>query len=232
MPIYSCIVVDDDYGSRLSLTSLLKDQDGLSVAGVFSDALDAADFLDRHAVAVLFLDIDMPGMNGFELRRRFEQVPVCIFVSAHPEYALESFGLQTLDFLSKPVAENRFAQTIERIMSYMELREKAGYLNQGTDNSSISITENYRKIEVSVHDILYIEALKNYTRILTGSSDHCVRKSFGEFLSDPRFSGFIQIHRSYAVQPRWVGSSDKYNVAMKGGKILPIGRSFQKQATF
>ena len=109
-----CIIVDDDEIDRLTVLSYAKKFPQLHVAGVYASAKDALSMLQRSdsKIEVLFLDIDMPDESGLDLRKKAADVPVCIFITAHPEHAVESFELDTLDFIVKPLKLDRFSQTI------------------------------------------------------------------------------------------------------------------------
>ncbi|HEU0126658.1 MAG TPA: response regulator, partial [Flavobacterium sp.] len=101
MKKYTCIIVDDDEIDRLTAVSYAKKFPVLDIIGIFESAEDAVPFLEKEKIDILFLDIDMPGLNGIEFRKQALEVPVCVFITAHPEHAVESFQIETLDFIVK-----------------------------------------------------------------------------------------------------------------------------------
>ena len=101
----------------------------------------------------------MPELNGIDFRKKAAHVPVCIFITAHPEHAVESFELDTLDFIVKPLKLNRFAQTIKRIEDYMEVKLKAQLFESSIGGDVIYVKEGHEKSKVKLHDILYLDAL-------------------------------------------------------------------------
>ena len=96
---FNCVIIDDDEIDRLTVVSYAKRIPNLTIVGVFESAIDAAAIIEDQTVDILFLDIDMPGENGLAFRKKMLEVPVCIFITSHPEHAVESFELETLDFI-------------------------------------------------------------------------------------------------------------------------------------
>lgn len=192
-----CIIVDDDEIDRLTVLSFAKRFENLSILGVFDNADEALAFMENNKPDILFLDIDMPGMNGVELRKKALEVSACIFITSHPEFAVESFELDTLDFIVKPLKFDRFAQTMRRIEEFMEIKHKASLFESSIGGDVIYIKEGHDQTKVKLHDILYLEALKDYTLIITSKKRHCVLSSIGVLLKESHFQSFIRIHRSF-----------------------------------
>ncbi len=229
MTKFSCIIVDDELIGRIELQSYAKRSGRFDIAGVFSSPEEALAFLEQNKVDVLFLDIDMPEMSGLQLREKAKETTACVFVSNHTEYAMEAFALDTLDFLSKPIDPQRFLQMTERVASYVEIKNKAvGFdLISQTQNGTIRVTENYRKVLIPVTEIVYVEAMQNYTRIVTLVKEYTILFGFGSLLDDNRFRSFVRIHRSFAVQKQFVESTGANGIQMKNGVTLPVGRNFR-----
>lgn len=118
MTPFNCIIIDDDEIDRLTVVSYAKRFSNLNIMGVFENATDALPLIEKYKIDILFLDIDMPSINGLDFRKKALEVPVCIYITAHPEHAVESFELDTLDFIVKPVKIDRFTQTISKIEDY------------------------------------------------------------------------------------------------------------------
>ena len=115
MKPFNCIIVDDDEMDRLAVLSYAKRFSTLNVIGIFDSAEKALVFIDNNPVEIAFLDIEMPGASGLELRKKALEIPVCVFISSHSESAAETFELQTLDFIVKPFKFPRFEQSVKRI---------------------------------------------------------------------------------------------------------------------
>lgn len=232
MKTYNCIIIDDDEIDRLTVLSFAKKFPVLNIIGVFEDAAEALSILDSKNVDILFLDIDMPEINGLEFRKKAMHIPVCIYITAHPEHAVESFELDTLDFIVKPIKLDRFTQTMSRIEDYMELKLKANLFESSIGGDVFYIKEGYEQTKVKLHDILYLEALKDYTKIITTSKKHCVLSSIGTLLKEDHFQSFVRIHRSYAVQKKYIEKKLTNEVILNNGMIIPIGRSYKDSLNF
>ncbi|CAA9196064.1 Transcriptional regulatory protein YpdB [Flavobacterium bizetiae] len=225
---YTCIIVDDDEIDRLTVLSFAKKFPVLDILGVFESAEDALLFIDEQKVDILFLDIDMPGLNGIEFRKKALEIPVCIFITAHPEHAVESFEIETLDFIVKPLKLDRFSQTVSRIEEFMEIKLKASLFEASIGGDTIYIKEGHEQTKVKLHEILYLEALKDYTLVITDKKRHCVLSSIGNLLKEDHFQSFIRIHRSYAVQKQFIQKINSTEIILNNNVAIPIGRSYKE----
>ncbi|SHE85260.1 two component transcriptional regulator, LytTR family [Flavobacterium fontis] len=231
MPRYRCIIVDDDEIDRLTVWSYAQKQESLEIVGMYSSAQEIlSQGIDFSTLDIAFLDIDMPGMSGLHLRQFLQEIPVCVFISAHPEYAAETFALETLDFIVKPLKAERFQQTMVRIEQYLTLREKASYLDKTLGTDQIVIKEGHTESKIQLNEILYLEALKDYTLIITPHKRHCVLASIGNLLKESHFQSFVRIHRSYAVQRSVVKHKKPQEIELENGVTIPIGRSYKEIA--
>jgi two-component system, LytTR family, response regulator len=224
-----CIIVDDDEIDRLTVLSYARRFPVLEVTGVFSSAEEAAPAIAGSSPDVLFLDIDMEGASGIELRKSALSVPACVFITAHPEHAAESFEVETLDFIVKPLNPERFARTVARIEEYMQIRAKAALFESGIGGDAIYLKEGYRQVKILLHEVLYLEALKDYTLIVTRDKKHCVLSGLGELLKDGHFRTFVRIHRSFAVQKQFITKTGPRNVTLNDAVELPVGRSYKHE---
>lgn len=225
---YTCIIVDNDEIDRLTVLSFAKKFPVLDILGVFESAEDALLFIDEQKVDILFLDIDMPGLNGIEFRKKALEIPVCIFITAHPEHAVESFEIETLDFIVKPLKLDRFSQTVSRIEEFMEIKLKASLFEASIGGDTIYIKEGHEQTKVKLHEILYLEALKDYTLVITDKKRHCVLSSIGNLLKEDHFQSFIRIHRSYAVQKQFIQKINSTEIILNNNVAIPIGRSYKE----
>lgn len=228
MKKYTCIIVDDDEIDRLTVLSFAKKFPILDILGVFDSAEDALPFIEEKKVDILFLDIDMPDLNGIEFRKQALEIPVCVFITAHPEHAVESFQIETLDFIVKPLKLDRFTQTVNRIEEFMEIKLKASLFEASIGGDTIYIKEGHDQTKVKLHEILYLEALKDYTLIITDKKRHCVLSSIGNLLKEDHFQSFIRIHRSYAVQKQFIQKMNSTEIILNNNVTIPVGRSYKE----
>jgi two-component system LytT family response regulator len=229
---YTCIIIDDDEIDRLTVLSFAKKFPVLDILGVFESAEDALNFIDTTDLDILFLDIDMPGLSGIEFRKKALEIPVCIFITAHPEHAVESFEIETLDFIVKPLKLDRFSQTVSRIEEFMEVKLKASLFEASIGGDTIYIKEGHEQTKVKLHEILYLEALKDYTLIITNKKRHCVLSSIGNLLKEDHFQSFIRIHRSYAVQKQFIQKINTSEIILNNNITIPVGRSYKENLNF
>jgi len=229
---YTCIIIDDDEIDRLTVLSFAKKFPVLDILGVFESAEDALPFIDTTDLDILFLDIDMPGLSGIEFRKKALEIPVCIFITAHPEHAVESFEIETLDFIVKPLKLDRFSQTVSRIEEFMEVKLKASLFEASIGGDTIYIKEGHEQTKVKLHEILYLEALKDYTLIITNKKRHCVLSSIGNLLKEDHFQSFIRIHRSYAVQKQFIQKINASEIILNNNIAIPVGRSYKENLNF
>lgn len=227
MKKFNCLIVDDDEVARLKVVSIVRNYPVFNIIGNFSSAISAFSVSEKESIDVLFLDIDMPTLSGLELRKKLMNIPVCVFITSHPEHAAESFELETLDFIVKPLREERFAQTVSRIEEFMEIKQKAVLYETSFGDDFIYIKDGYEKVKVKLHDILYIEALKDYCILVTSYKRYCVFSSIGNLIKESHFSHFIRIHRSYAVQKQFVEKVGANEITLFNNTKLPIGNAFK-----
>jgi two-component system, LytTR family, response regulator len=227
MDKWKCIIVDDEDVDRLMVLSFAKRFSNLEICGSFETADEALSFLENQSVDILFLDIDMPDTNGLELRKKASEVPVCVYISGHSEYAAESFDLETLDFIPKPLKFDRFEKTMLRIEQFMEMKQKAELFELNFSKDSITIKEGDEYIKIKLFEILYLEALKDYTFIVTFKKKYCIWSNIGMVLKQEMFQSFVRIHRSYAVQKQFIEHKTAVKIFMNNGTEIPIGRSYK-----
>ncbi|MET0244147.1 MAG: LytTR family DNA-binding domain-containing protein [Flavitalea sp.] len=225
---FTAIIADDNKLDRLLLESYVKRYSFISIIGVYPTATEALEVIRKNGIPdILFVDIDMPGMSGLELRDLLPEIPACIFVTSHPEFALESFELAALDYLVKPLNGERFSKTMERLELFLNLHHKAGLLDYTLGGDVLFIKDGVNQVKLNLHDIIYLEALKDYTSIVTTNKKYCVSSPLGNLLKENDFRGFLRIHRSYAIQKHFVKQ-----VSSKGIKInehlLPVGRTYRE----
>jgi len=223
------LIVDDVEIDRLTVLSYISRFPDFSLVGVFDSPVAAYDALQKNTVDVIFLDIDMPKESGLDLRKKALEIPVCIFITSHSEYALDGFDLDALDYIVKPLTFARFSKTVQRIEYYLEMRNKANLFETSIGGGAIFIKEGLSETKVKLTDILYLEALKNYTLIVTAKNTHKVLLTIGNLLKDVHFQSFIRIHRGYAIQQHYISRVTSREVFLQDEVVIPIGRNFKNQ---
>ncbi|WP_262150496.1 LytR/AlgR family response regulator transcription factor [Chryseobacterium foetidum] len=226
-----CIIVEDDELDRLVLKQHLKGYKNIIVEGVFGSAEEAVSAISSET-DVLILDIDLPGITGIELRKICKNVPACIFISSHPEYAIDTFELDTLDFISKPLKAARFDYAMQKLTDFFEMKEKSEGFDALIGENTVKIKDGNEIFQIRISDILYFEALKDYTRIITADKKHCILDSIGNLLQKEHFSNFVRIHRSFAIPKHHIRKKSAHEVEIVQQIKLPIGRAFKANLDF
>ena len=223
---FNCIIADDDEIDRLTTLSFAKLYPFLQITGCFASAEETLAQVKTSKPDVLLLDIEMPGMSGLELRQQLIEVPACIFITSYPDFAVESFEMSVLDFLIKPLKADRFEKAMRRLEDYLLIRQKAELLDLTLGADTLFIKDGHDHIKIQLHEVLYLEALKDYTSIVTTKRKYCVLSTLGNLLSEKTFRAFIRIHRSYAVQKHYVKKITSRDV-MVNDILLPVGRTYR-----
>ena len=226
MQNYNCIIIDDNELDRLIVESFVRKFNQFSILGNFSNVVDATKLINTSPIDILFLDIDMPEMSGLEFRRIMKDIPVCVFITSHAEYAVEGFEVEALDFIVKPVDLERFTRTVQRIGDYLELKKNVSSIEK--EPESIFLKEGYVKTRIFPEDILYIEALKDLSLVVTEKKRHCVSTSFGQLLNIAELQSFVRVHRSYAINKNHIQKISSNKVELTGNLSVPIGRNYKK----
>lgn len=223
---HSCIIVDDNEIDRLTALAHARQYPLLNVVGVFASATEALSVVQKQPVDVLLLDVDMPGLSGLDLRAGLLQVPVCVFITAYPDYAAESFAVDAFDYIVKPIRAERFSHTMARVQAFFDLTRKAQLFDLSLGADTVFIRDGHRQIKLNLHEIVYLEGLKDYTRIVTATQQYTVLSSIGNLVQQVPFQSFLRIHRSYAVQRHYIDRIDAQQVHAHQF-TLPVGRSYR-----
>jgi two-component system, LytTR family, response regulator len=223
----TCIVVDDDDIDRLTTLSFLSDYPYMEVIGAFESPVAALAAAQQQMPDAMFLDIDMPDMSGLELRNKLLHVPACIFITSYPDYAVEGFEMAALDFLVKPFTAERFSKMMDRLQQHADIRNRSELLSHSLGADTIFIKDGYNQVKLQLHEIIYLEALKDYTGIVTAQRKYSVLSPLGNLIKEKAFSSFIRIHRSFAVQKNYIQKISSGELLVKN-ITLPVGRTFKE----
>jgi len=222
----SCIMLEDNPVDSDYLASFIRQYPVLDLRASFSHVLEAGAWIQEHKPQLLFLDIDMPVMNGMEFFKRLQYQPICIFVTAHSEFAWEGFEAQAFDFILKPVKSDRFAASMERLNEYVSLMKRADIYDSQIEETTIVVKEGTTRHVINISDILYIEALKDYSKVVTTDKKLMTLSKLKHFIEKLPQTQFARIHRSYAVAISKVKKVEANDLFVMNTK-LPIGKTFR-----
>ena len=218
-----CLIVDDEDVARRIISKYLQDLGDFEILASCSDALEARNFLNDHTVDLLFLDIEMPKLNGLALLKTLAEPPAVILTTAYREYALEGYELDVLDYLLKPISFERFIKAINK---YKKQQPKSPETPTPPEKS-IYIKSDRKTIKLKLSDILYVEAMNNYILVHTMEQKHVVYQSISSF-AEELSEQFIRIHKSFLVNRSRVSAFSKEQVEI-GDISLPVGRTHRNK---
>ena len=222
-----CIAVDDEPLALEIITDFAKKVPFLQLVGTFENATEALRFLQEERVDLIFLDIKMPDITGIQLMKSLKYPPMVIFTTAYGEYALEGFDLEVVDYLLKPVPFERFLRSATKALELRSMsQQKNGDSSNGHVNDYIFIKTEYKIIKINLEDILFIEALKDYTKIYTPHQPVLTLRSLKSFETRLPAEKFIRVHRSYVVSLNKINSVEK-NTVMIANQSIPISDGYR-----
>lgn len=223
-----CAIVDDEPLAVELLVSYVKKIPFLELAGQYSNAIDAMKGMSETPVDLIFLDIQMPELNGLELSKMLPERTRIVFTTAFEQYAIDSYRINALDYLLKPISYADFLAASNKALQWFKLNEQAAS-NQGQQVESIFVKSEYKLLQISLDHIIYIEGLKDYVKIYTDDSPHPIlslmnMKAMEQMLPASRF---IRVHRSFIVQKSKIREVDRNRIVF-GDVRIPIGDSYKQ----
>lgn len=216
-----CAVVDDSRLQRLAIVKLIDEHASLELVAEWNNAIETKNGLLDTSVDLLFLDIEMPILTGFDLLDDLENKPHIIFVTGKTKYAFKAFDYDAIDYLRKPLKKDRFNAAVEKALSMSRLNSEQGILE---DDDYIFVKSNLKKRKIFLNQLKYVEALGDYVKLIMEEGDPIVvlatMKSFEAELPSDRF---LRIHKSYIVNLDKVERYNSRNIEIDDEKI-PLSR--------
>jgi DNA-binding LytR/AlgR family response regulator len=228
----TCAIIDDDEINRLTLEHYIELTPNLKLIGSLADGIAGLTFFrEGNRVDVLFLDIEMPHLNGLDLLRVLTDPPEVIITTSRQDFAVDAFNLRVVDYLVKPFDFGRFTQAVERVQPRQNTKssQAAAPAVEGSTNTDLFVKVNSRMVRIKFDDVLYVEALSDYVNIVTPKHKYIVYttlKALENRLSI--FSNFIRVHRSYLLNTQHIDSIEDNTANLRGGHFVPIGKSYQE----
>lgn len=227
----NCIIIDDEPLSRKGLREYIYDIDFLNLVGEFDNPLKATTDIKERNVQLLFLDIQMPKISGLDFFKSLQNAPPVIFTTAFPQYALDGFDLNALDYLVKPISFDRFFKAALKAKEYYEVREKnhLEVSRQDSKEKYFFIKADNKLVKIFFDEILFVEALQNYVTIHTVNKKYVTYltfKSVEEYLPSDEF---IKCHKSYIVAASKVSSIEGNEITI-GSNHIPVSRNAKEES--
>lgn len=226
--LIKCLIVDDEPLAINVIKGYIQKVPQLELVTTCTDAIQAFQVLNEQTIDLLFLDIEMPGLNGIDFIKSLNQAPAIVLTTAFREYAIESYEIDVLDYLLKPISFGRFFKSISKYLQNNGENSPATQQNTPTKSQgSIYVYSNKKNVKVYLDDIWYIESVKDYVKIHTGA-EYIISKdtiSRYESLLPP---SFLRVHRSYIINTAKIKAFTHHDIEI-GDKEIPIGTSYKKE---
>ncbi len=228
----NCLIVDDDIISVEVLKSYIDMLQNLKLINVCFDAITAYDLVQKTDIDLIFLDIEMPKLSGIDFIKTLKHKPNIkfIIITSSKDYALESYELDVLDYIIKPIMFDRFFKGLNKYNTLCSQKSSvvtnSEIVNFDKSNTYIYIKENKKIIKIFIKDILFVESIKNYVRIVTVHKSVVTKHAITYFEEVLPSSEFLRIHRSYIVAISKIEAFTAVNIEI-GNKEIPIGRSYK-----
>lgn len=220
-----CIIIDDEPLAVQVIKNYLKEIQNLELIETFNNPIQAIATIEKGDIDLLFLDINIPKMNGLEFLRSLSNKPYTIITTAYREFAVESFDLDVIDYLVKPIPFGRFLKAINKITNRINLEKGKTVEVSIPEEPFIFLKVDKKQMKIKLNDILYIESLKDYIKVITVLGDYLVHKSMTSISEELSNDNFIRIHRSFTISINKISYVEGNSVEIANRRI-PIGRNY------
>ena len=225
-----CIIVDDEPLARQEMKALINEISDIEICGLFSNAPSALKFLEVNTVDLLFLDIEMPMVTGLEFAAKLPKDSLVIFTTAYPKYAVESYELDAIDYLLKPIEIVRLQKAITKAETYKKLLSDETEKNTIESNSGdfLIIKSDRRFFRINFSDIKYIEGLKDYVVIYTENQKLITAMNLKTIHQKVPQQIFMRVSKSYVININFIDSFDHHSIYL-GENEVPLGGVYKKE---
>jgi two-component system, LytTR family, response regulator len=222
----NCIIIEDEKPAQEVLKSFIAKTEWINLAAVFGDAVEALDFLKKHDVDLVFLDIQIPGITGLDFLRIVKNPPQIIITTAYSQYAIEAFELDVRDYLMKPFSFDRFLKAVNRITPRPDASQIHQLQNVMTERSFAFFNVNKVMVKVMFDDILYVESMREYVYIHLPDSKVITKMGIGE-IEKLLTHNFLRVHRSFLVNTNKITAYTAEDIFINKVSV-PIGTNYKK----
>lgn len=233
-----CIAIDDEPMALRQIKSYIERTEHLELVAVCRSAREAQEVLKTTNVDLLYVDINMPDMNGLDFVRSTDGVHYVVFTTAHPEFAIEGFKLNAIDYLLKPFSYDEFMKATNKVISLVDLVERCHAAEsaiaqneaEASDKEVISVKADYKTQLVKVADIVYLESAGEYVRLhIEGSSTITTLFRLKNMETSLPADSFLRVHRSYIVNLKRIASYTKGRIFLDNGEYIPLGENYKER---
>jgi DNA-binding LytR/AlgR family response regulator len=226
-----CIIIDDEPFAREGILLNVREVHFLEVVGEFSNALEANNYLSAHEVDLMFLDIEMPGINGLDFIRSLKKRPQIILTTAYPQYALEGFELDVVDYLVKPIRLDRFIKSVNKAKEIHDLHHNTQFTHVEITPEYIYIKSERKYIKVFFKDISFIKGMKDYVIIYSGKERLITAMNMKTINEQLPAATFARVSKSHIVNIDYIISVDLDGIQLHGvtTEEIPLGETYREE---
>lgn len=221
----NCIIIEDQLPAQRLLKKYIEDAENLELLAVFSNALQAMKWLDTQTTDVIFLDIHLPKLSGLEFLKSIKDQPQIILTTAFPDYALESYEFNVVDYLLKPFSFQRFIKAVSKLS---QKTKKSDDLIEVHNQTDLFIKSGHDYVRLNIGEILYINSDSDYTDIYVKDKKHISSESLKYWEDKLGHFSFIRVHKSYIVNLKMIERLSANRIYLTTGDQIPIGRTYKK----
>lgn len=218
-----CLVIDDEPLALQQLASYVEKIPYFTLVAQCHGAVEAREIIDRERVDAIFLDINMPDINGMDFVKQLSAPPIVVFTTAYSEYAVDGYKVDAVDYLLKPFGLDDFKRAAAKVKKRYELENNAAAQQPADDDDSIFLKTEHRVIRANIADIRYVEGMSEYLKIYIEGQRPIIMLLSMKKLEERLPSYFMRIHRSYIVNMKKVSEVSKSRVAIDADTVLPVG---------
>lgn len=219
-----CLVVDDEELARSLLINFISRRDELEVVGSFKNPIEASEFLTVNQVDIIFLDIQMPGQTGIEFLKEYNPSQSVILTTAYPDFAIEGYQLNVLDYLLKPFSFERFDKAIEKFLTIQMTKIQ----ESKKERDFLVIKADHKIIKLPYQSIIYIQSMREYVSFVTANEKILALFSLKKLETELPKNQFLRIHKSYIVAIKHVKALEG-NTLYLGDLALPVGNNYKER---
>jgi DNA-binding LytR/AlgR family response regulator len=223
----NCIAVDDEPLALDIIEAYVTRHPELTLVARCNNAAEASEVLKKHKVDLMFLDIQMPEITGLSFVKSLEHKPLFMFTTAYPDYALEGFELDAIDYLLKPIAYDRFEKGVEKALEYYKIKQNADVAESDLENEHFFVKANQKLIKLSYSEIYYVEAFADYVKIFLADKKIVTLQTMKNMELKLPPDMFSRVHRSFIVYRNHVASFSTSVCEVNEVKI-PIGKNYKE----
>ena len=223
-----CLIIEDEPLAAEVLQDYISQVPFLELSGISEDAIFALETLRREKIDLIFLDIHLPKLKGLDFIKTLNDPPQIIITSAYQDYALQGYELNVVDYLLKPVEFSRFISAVNKVRQQIEVSRLIKSPQPANERPFLFFNVGKKKVKMFLDEILYIESLKEYIKIVSTNKSILTKFQLGQTEELLQNSNFLRIHRSFIVAKDKIDAFTATDIEIQG-KLIPIGRSYKEQ---